>query len=148
MTESSHQLNAVFVYGTLQKEFGNHRVMEDAGGTFIGKAQTMDRYPLLVEGLPYLLDRRGEGEYVTGELYDVPLYGFDRLDRLEGHPSFYERRVRTFLCDRTEEMTDFKSRTKSAWVYFLNSHLPPTQDRNYYKSYSQGRDNRDRQFAY
>ena len=41
----------VFVYGTLQREFGNHRVMEYAGGEFVGNAQTMDKYPLIVEGL-------------------------------------------------------------------------------------------------
>ena len=103
-------METVFVYGTLQKEFGNHRVMQDAGGKFIAKAHTMDRYPLLVDGLPFLIDQVGQGEYVIGELYDVPSEGMRILDRLEGHPSFYERRVRTFLCDRTEEMTDYNSR--------------------------------------
>ncbi len=141
-------METVFVYGTLQKEFGNHRVMQDAGGKFIAKAHTMDRYPLLVDGLPFLIDQVGQGEYVIGELYDVPSEGMRILDRLEGHPSFYERRVRTFLCDRTEEMTDYNSRKKTAWVYFLNSHLPPTLDRNFYKSYRQGRDCRDKRFAH
>ena len=141
-------METVFVYGTLQKEFGNHRVMQDAGGKFIAKAHTMDRYPLLVDGLPFLIDQVGLGEYVICELYDVRCEGLRIFDRLEGHPSFYERRVRTFLCDRTEEMTDYNSRKKTAWVYFLNSHLPPTLDRNFYKSYRQGRDCRDKRFAH
>ena len=141
-------MNLVFVYGTLQREFGNHRVMEYAGGEFVGNAQTMDKYPLIVDGLPYLLDSRGVGEHVQGEIYDVPDEGFTDLDRLEGHPSFYERRVRTFLLERTEEMTDHNSRTKRAWVYFLNSHVPSIEGRTLHKSYKDARINHDRQYAY
>ncbi len=142
MTESNHQLNTVFVYGTLQRAYGNHSVMQQAGGKFICEAQTLDKYPLLVEGLPYLIDQCGQGKYVRGELYEVPNHGFNNLDRLEGHPSFYERRVRAFLCDKTEELNTFQLRKKMAWVYFLNSHQPRTQDTNFYESYEQGIDRR------
>ena len=52
-------MNKVFVYGTLQMDFGNHRWMENAGGVLLSKAVTEDCYPLIVEGLPYLIDKKG-----------------------------------------------------------------------------------------
>ena len=136
------QKNLVFVYGTLQKEFGNHRVMQRAGGEFIGKARTFNKYPLVVEGLPYLLDSRGDGENVEGEIYEVPDEGFSDLDQLEGHPNFYERRIKTFVLEKTEDMSDFdsESRTVKAWVYFLKSHADCYSDRTTWCSYKEAQE--------
>lgn len=99
-----------FVYGTLRRGLGNHRVMQRAGGKFLGDAVTLMPFPLVVDGLPYLLDRPGEGFQVEGELYRIPEDGWKPLDRLEGHPRFYCRRVESFLLGGA---------TVEAWVYFL-----------------------------
>lgn len=101
----------VFVYGTLKRGHGNHRVMQQAGGEFVGEALTAEKFPLVVDGLPYLLDRSGEGHHVQGELYRVTdPEGWIRLDRLEGHPRFYRRRV--IACE-------VGGASVEAWTYFL-----------------------------
>ncbi|SEQ47964.1 gamma-glutamylaminecyclotransferase [Ectothiorhodospira magna] len=103
----------VFVYGTLKRGHGNHRVMQRAAGEFIGEAITVERFPLVVDGLPYLLDSSGEGHHVIGELYRVSDdAGWSYLDRLEGHPTFYRRRV--ISCEVDGVVMD-------AWVYFLQA---------------------------
>ncbi len=102
----------VAVYGTLKHGFGNHRVMREARGEFIANARSVDAFPLVVSGLPYLLDKRGAGHRVCVELYRVTsAEGWYGLDRLEGHPDFYCRRVEKFETDTGEVI--------EAWVYFL-----------------------------
>ncbi len=106
------QPDIVAVYGTLKHGFGNHRIMQEAGGEFIGNARSVDQFPLVVSGLPYLLDKRGAGHRVCVELYRVAsAEGWYGLDCLEGHPNFYCRRVEKFETDTGEVI--------EAWVYFL-----------------------------
>jgi gamma-glutamylaminecyclotransferase len=102
----------VFVYGTLKRGLGNHRVMQGAGGEFVTAARTEDSFPLVVDGLPYLLDMPGCGHRVEGEVYRVSSdEGWARLDRLEGHPNFYRRRVITVLGE--------DGTRHEAWAYFV-----------------------------
>lgn len=87
-------IEQVFVYGTLKRGFPNHQLMPTA--RFIGRAQTRDRYPLVVAGRwfsPVLLDEPGEGHHVRGELYEVDDVGLAALDELEGAdlPVGYDR---------------------------------------------------------
>lgn len=104
----------VGVYGTLKAGFGNHRLLSKAD--FVGTGKTKSPYPLEVEGLPYLHDKEGVGENVTLEVYDVDPDTLRRLDLLEGHPSFYKRKVIPV------SMSDWT--TTYAWVYFVqNRHL-------------------------
>ena len=79
----------IFVYGTLKKGLGNHRVLE--GATYLGTASTEPTFTLLhLGGFPGII--RGGETAVQGELYLVTSQTMmDRLDRLEGHPTFYER---------------------------------------------------------
>lgn len=100
-----------FVYGTLLRGFGNHGIMRKIGGCFLGEAVSVTAFPLVVTDLPYLLDRAGEGFRVEGELYRIPVAGWKTLDRLEGHPHFYRRRIETFELGG--------GGTVAAWVYFL-----------------------------
>lgn len=104
----------VAVYGTLKRGYGNHHLI--AGSHFVGSGKTNEQYPLLVNGLPYLYDECGLGEQVKVEVYDVDSTTFESLDRLEGHPTFYERREIWISMD------DW-SQTK-CWVYFINQELP------------------------
>ncbi|MBE2202970.1 MAG: gamma-glutamylcyclotransferase [Chthoniobacterales bacterium] len=102
----------VFVYGTLKRGFGNHRVMADAGGEFICEGRTVTPLPLVAQGLPFLLDQPGHGHRVEGEVYRVgDSRGWDRLDRLEGHPDFYRRRL--------IEVEGTDGDRYEAWAYFI-----------------------------
>ena len=131
-------MNEVFVYGTLQKEFGNHRVMGSAGGQFLGKASTVDNYPLVVDGLPYLIDKKGEGSRVEGEVYRAN--NFSPLDCLEGHPTFYERRVRDV------ELED--GRVIPVWMYFLNGNdWVSLDDKIYWSSYTEALGDREKRLS-
>lgn len=81
-------MTRVFVYGSLLVGEPNHHVMR--GATLVGPATTapvyelfdLGRYPGLVAG--------GAGA-VVGELFVVDAAGLERLDRFEGHPTWYRR---------------------------------------------------------
>lgn len=102
--------NLVFVYGTLKKGFGNHRVMEQAGGELIGPATTANKFSMYsLGGFPGVwLDIPTSQIY--GELYNVQT--MEPLDLLEGFPRFYTR-VITLLTfpDGTDD---------AGWMYVLN----------------------------
>ncbi|XP_066300695.1 gamma-glutamylaminecyclotransferase-like isoform X1 [Branchiostoma lanceolatum] len=86
----------VFVYGTLKTGEPNYHYMVDAANgvaRFVGKARTVDRWPLVVASkynIPFLLDLRGQGERVEGEIYDVDQKMADFLDDFESHPKLYQ----------------------------------------------------------
>ncbi|KAJ4886289.1 putative gamma-glutamylcyclotransferase [Raphanus sativus] len=80
----------VFSYGTLKRGFSNHVLMQDlirsGDASFKGVYQTLDMYPLVCGPyrVPFLLNKPGSGQRVTGELYAVSPRGLSRLDELEG----------------------------------------------------------------
>jgi gamma-glutamylcyclotransferase (GGCT)/AIG2-like uncharacterized protein YtfP len=68
--------------------FGNHRLLAHA--RLIGRARTTARFTLVSLGpFPAMLDSGSTA--ILGELYEVNDETLARLDRLEGHPSFYTR---------------------------------------------------------
>lgn len=78
----------VFVYGTLLKGEGNHRVLR--GGTFVRAARTRPDLSMFTLGaFPGV--SRGGTTAIEGELYVVDDAVLARLDALEGHPRFYCR---------------------------------------------------------
>ena len=82
----------VFVYGTLKKGFPNSYCLD--GVKFVGEAQTVDKYPLIVASrynIPFLLGAKGVGNQIIGEVYDVTDCQLKILDTLEGYPDFYNR---------------------------------------------------------
>ncbi len=102
----------VFVYGTLKRGFGNHRVMQEAGGEFVCEGATAMPFPLVQQGLPFLILRPGHGHRVEGEIFRVgTACGWDRLDRLEGHPEFYRRRL--------IDVEGADGEIYEAWAYFV-----------------------------
>lgn len=102
----------VFAYGTLKRGCHNHCLLHQIGAEFVGTGRTSLKFPLVINGLPYLLGQPGQGHRVEGEIYRVPTAeGWRALDRLEGHPRFYQRRLTDISGDDHE--------TYSAWVYFL-----------------------------
>lgn len=79
----------VFVYGTLKKGLGNHRLLE--GQTFIGKAETEPLYRLYNIGPYPCMIAAENGNSIIGEVYEVDANTLIRLDRLEGVPFLYDR---------------------------------------------------------
>ena len=104
----------VFVYGTLKQGFPNFHINEGrrVGGDFV----TVERFPLwvLVEGgLPWLVPAPGQGEHVTGQVYEVDDAGLARMDVLEqiDEPGWYLRqRIRVAPAAGGEQI--------EPWVYF------------------------------
>jgi len=82
----------VFVYGTLKHGHPNHRLLRDGRAVFGGEDQIAGAMHDL-GGFPAV--HLGVSDVVHGEVYTVDEPTLARLDRLEGHPSFYQRtRVR------------------------------------------------------
>lgn len=84
------QDNMLFIYGSLKRNFGNYRVMEDYGATYTGDAVTaaavwdledLGSFPGLVKG----------NFFVAGELFKIKPGTLDMYDRFEGAPDFYRR---------------------------------------------------------
>ena len=81
----------LFVYGTLKSTKWNSHFMEDC--KFIENGKTLEKYPLLIDSLPYLIDKVGYGHNVQGEVWQINPRVRSMLDALEGHPNWYERKV-------------------------------------------------------
>lgn len=85
----------VFVYGTLKRGYPNfHLAMSDL--SFVGVFQTIDAYPLVVAGRwfsPVMIDDRGNGHLVKGEVFEVGAAELARIDYLESThlPNGYRR---------------------------------------------------------
>ena len=88
-------MTKVFVYGTLRKGCGNHRLLEQS--IFVGNAKTVRKCAMYSVGIPYVTELERDVQ-IVGEVYEVDDSTLRRLDRLEGHPNFYERRkIKVFL---------------------------------------------------
>ncbi len=86
----------VFVYGSLMQGFGNHRLL--AKSLDLGFAVTVDHdYAMLDLGaFPGVIEGDAElcNAAICGEVYFVDEPTLARLDRLEGHPTYYRRELR------------------------------------------------------
>lgn len=129
--------HAIAVYGTLKKGNSNYwNYLSSA--RYVGKGETEDRYPLVVDGLPFLVDKKGVGHNVEVDVFRVSDSKLKELDRLEGHPTWYERK---------QVPIKVKGKTICCWVYFNpskntdgvqlhKSYTPPTYTHtNYGGSY-------------
>lgn len=82
----------VFVYGTLRRGHGNHRLLKSAN--FIGEAYVYGTMAAL-GGIPAVIELGGKNK-VRGEVYGVNDDELKELDRLEGYygqgsDNFYNR---------------------------------------------------------
>ena len=107
MTEVKEN-SLLFVYGTLRKGFNNHGLIEDK--PFITEA--VIEGSLILEGwLPMVFPGPG---LVVGEIYQIDdVDSWRRLDRLEGHPGWYNR--------REVDATDADGKAYRVWVYFMGT---------------------------
>lgn len=100
----------VFVYGTLKKGRANHDLLK--GEEYLGEYYTGPGYRLYNLGLPYLHED-GVSEGCTGELYLISRLKLELLDRLEGHPDWYERKfIRVYPLGE-------HAPCKYAWCYLI-----------------------------
>ena len=103
------QDNLVAVYGTLKKGHSNYfHYLESS--KYIGSGTTKDKYPLIIQGLPYLVNKRGVGHNVEVDVFKVSDNTFEMLDQLEGHPRWYRRERIKIKMDNGSELL--------CWVYF------------------------------
>ena len=79
------QDNLIAVYGTLKKGFGNYYTYLTSS-KHLGNGKTKDKYPLVVDGLPYLFEKKGEGYNVKVDVFKVSDANLKNIDMLEGHP--------------------------------------------------------------
>lgn len=96
----------IFVYGTLLRGESNHRLLEHS--TFVREARTGPGFQMhSLGGFPGATYVTLGFARVVGEVYDVDIATLARIDGLEGHPNFYERKLVTL--DGGER----------AWIYLL-----------------------------
>lgn len=91
----------LFVFGTLKHGFHWCSKFLTHGANFEAGATTLERFPLVVGGcgVPYLLlDQRGEGKRVCGELWHVTRSALAGLDEYEGTSKGYYSRQAVQVC--------------------------------------------------
>jgi len=111
----------VFVYGTLKNGQPNHHWLSQTDNgyqAFLGQAASVNKFPLVIASrynIPYLLDKPGTGHNIYGEVYEVDEKMLGKLDELEDHPTYYERRLeKVSMMEDKQEMT--------CWIYILKKH--------------------------
>ena len=100
-------MHTVAVYGSLLSGMGNHRLLESSqkiGSTLVTgfDMYSFGAFPVIVPG--------ERDKAVSVEVYQVDKQTFERLDRLEGYPSFY---------DRQQVEVNFHDGVRVAWIYFM-----------------------------
>lgn len=99
MSKLPGKLFKVFVYGTLKKGEPNHHWLtrpENGFARFISAGSTDEKFPLVIGtryNIPFLLDKRGMGHNIRGEIYEVDEVMFGNLDILEEYPNYYDREI-------------------------------------------------------
>ena len=99
----------IFVYGTLKKGKQFNYLLNKA--KFIGNAETVERYSLYFDGIPYLV-KSDEVSHVKGEVYELDSELLKMIDEFEEHPNYYVREmVKVKLTD---------GEVVSVWAYFFH----------------------------
>ncbi|QDP56274.1 MAG: putative gamma-glutamylcyclotransferase [Prokaryotic dsDNA virus sp.] len=117
-------MTLIGVYGTLKKGYSNyHNYLTRA--CYVGSGETVDKYPMVIDGIPFLINRPGEGHNVDIDLFLVTGDQLMDIDMLEGNPNWYERK-------KAEVITD-KGNVFLPYIYFND-----TRDTGvYHKTYTQ-----------
>lgn len=120
------QENLIAVYGTLKKGYSNYQSYLKSS-KFVGSGVTKDKYPLVISGLPYMVDEKGLGHNVEVDVFKVSNATFNDLDQLEGHPKWYKRRETKIKMSNGKELT--------CWLYFNPKTI--TSGTQMHKTYTQ-----------
>jgi gamma-glutamylaminecyclotransferase len=91
----------LFVYGTLQRGYGNNRLLK--GADFIGVGLTDKRFVLYNCGFPKAVPAeiapQHKALFVRGEVWEINEDHLSWCDRLEGHPNWYRRELQRIYMD-------------------------------------------------
>ncbi len=101
----------IFVYGSLKKGKKLNFYLKKA--KFLGTAITCVKYPMIISKsiwYPYLIEKKGIGKKIKGEVYKISPKLLKILDRVEEVPHYYYRK-QIPIC--------LNSKTIKAWVYFV-----------------------------
>ncbi|XP_055343754.1 gamma-glutamylaminecyclotransferase-like [Paramacrobiotus metropolitanus] len=140
----------IFVYGTLKSNEPNHHVLLDKGyvdsnTAFVGNALTIEYYPMVIAtryNIPFVLDKPHNGHRIHGEVYLVTESTLSRLDELECHPHYYERRpVQVELLPRdpdtsSESDSDGQSHVVTCDMYLFHGFDPKLLELPFISNYS------------
>ena len=110
--------NIMAVYGTLKYK-GSNYYAHLLDSHYVGGGYTKDKYPLIVNGLPYLLSKKGVGHNVDVDVFLVDEDTKLDIDILESHPKWYKREIIPI------ELHD--GNVVNAWIYF-NDTIQDTGD--------------------
>lgn len=103
--------HTVFVYGTLKSGRSNHHLLET--GKFLGDGYTARELVMYHSGFPMVCEGNDLSGKITGEVYTVDDATLLRLDRLEGHPNFFCRKLEVIHFDKLGEDPSHVQ----AWMY-------------------------------
>jgi len=93
----------VFVYGSLLSGLHNHGALRDS--VCIKKDEIAKGFLMFdIGNIPACIHTGKSWDVIMGEVYEVNKETFNRLDRLEGFPSFYDR-------------IEYKMLEKPVWIY-------------------------------
>lgn len=115
----------IFVYGTLMNGFSNHFYLNNA--RFVGKGFTSKKYHMTASMIPFVSSRESSNSnYIFGEVYEVDEVDLRKVDQLEGHPHWYERKEIDVRLDDGSVM--------KCWMYFNEDQSGHTEieSGNYY----------------
>lgn len=104
----------VFVYGTLKKNFNNHKLLMNS--IYLGDRKTLSRYSMFNAGFPVVMkdmDKDYPRQQVAGELYQVTGKVMQYLDTLEANGRMYDRELISVYGNVVAP-------TERAWMYFGN----------------------------
>lgn len=114
--------NLVAVYGTLRQGYHNHHLLANA--LLVGAGETLESYRMVCDGIPYVLPGdTPEGHRIHVEVYAVTDDELESMDRLEGHPGWYERTETKVLLSNGMVVNSwlyFNDQAESSGPYFKN----------------------------
>ncbi|XP_055918016.1 putative gamma-glutamylcyclotransferase CG2811 isoform X2 [Eupeodes corollae] len=131
---STSKLIKVFVYGTLKKSEPNHHWLTTSSNgysKFISCGQTSEKFPLVIGtryNIPFLLDKKGTGNNIQGEIYEVDEMMFGKLDELEDYPTHYDREIQDI---KTSDGT-----IVPCWLYLIRNFPEVLLSRKFLTSYT------------
>jgi gamma-glutamylcyclotransferase (GGCT)/AIG2-like uncharacterized protein YtfP len=99
----------IFTYGTLMTGMPNNPRLNGAKSQ--GRATTVEKYELRAAAVPYV-NKNHKTHVIQGEVFEVDLRDFPRVDQLEGHPTWY--------CRERIPVRLASGQTVKAWIYFNN----------------------------